>query len=130
MSRSVEKGRVERDEMRAAFERMSFVTDLAGSALGTDYVIEAAVEKLDVKREIFAELDEVVPEHTVLATNSSTIDSSQLVCARKRAGRICNMHFFTLAHRVRPRPVGSGRPCDPRESLMDYKLRAVREAPL
>ncbi len=54
MSRDVEKGRIEQDEMNAAFDRMSFTNDLEGSASETDFVIEAAVEKLDVKRELSA----------------------------------------------------------------------------
>lgn len=97
MSRDVEKGRMEQDEVNAAFDRMSFTNDLEGSASETDFVIEAAVEKLDVKRELFGKLDAAAPEHAILATNSSTIVSSQVADATDRPDRVCNMHFFNPA---------------------------------
>ncbi len=97
MARNVEKGRIDQDEVDAAFDRITFTPDLRGAAADADYVIEAAVEKLDVKREIFANLDEEAPEHTILATNSSTIVSSRVADATKRADRVCNMHFFNPA---------------------------------
>ena len=97
MARDVEKGRMEQDEVNAAFDRMNFTNDLEGSASETDFVIEAAVEKLDVKRELFGMLDEAAPEHTILATNSSTIVSSQVADATDRPDRVCNMHFFNPA---------------------------------
>ncbi len=97
MARNVEKGRMEQDEVNAAFDRMSFTNDLEGSASETDFVIEAAVEKLDVKRELFGKLDEAAPEHAILATNSSTIVSSQVADATDRPDRVCNMHFFNPA---------------------------------
>jgi 3-hydroxybutyryl-CoA dehydrogenase len=97
MARDVEKDRMEQDEVNAAFDRMNFTNDLEGSASETDFVIEAAVEKLDVKRELFGMLDEAAPEHTILATNSSTIVSSQVADATDRPDRVCNMHFFNPA---------------------------------
>src|SRR4028118_868979 len=97
MARDVEKGRMEQDEVNAAFDRMNFTNDLEGSASETDFVIEAAVEKLDVKRELFGMLDEAAPEHTILATNSSTLVSSQVADATDRPDRVCNMHFFNPA---------------------------------
>ncbi|MCA3747528.1 MAG: 3-hydroxyacyl-CoA dehydrogenase family protein [Rubrobacter sp.] len=97
MHRNVGKGRIEREEVEAAFGRMSFTTDLAGAAAEADFVIEAAVEKLDVKREIFARLDRTAPEHAVFATNSSTIVSSRLAGSTGRPDRVCNMHFFNPA---------------------------------
>jgi 3-hydroxybutyryl-CoA dehydrogenase len=97
MSRNVEKGRMEQEEVDAAFDRMSFTTELENAASEADLVIEAAVEKLDIKREIFAKLDEVAPEHAILATNSSTIVSSQVADATNRPDRVCNMHFFNPA---------------------------------
>ncbi|MGB3633505.1 MAG: 3-hydroxyacyl-CoA dehydrogenase family protein [Rubrobacteraceae bacterium] len=97
MARNVEKERNSQKEVDAAFGRMDFTTDLEGPATESDVVIEAAVEKLDVKREIFAQLDEVAPEHAILATNSSTIVSSQIADATSRPDQVCNMHFFNPA---------------------------------
>ncbi len=97
MTRNVEKGRTSQDDVNAAFGRMSFTTDLEDSASETDFVIEAAVEKLDVKRGLFEKLDEVAPEHAILTTNSSTIVSSHIADATSRPDRVCNMHFFNPA---------------------------------
>src|SRR5688572_25836348 len=63
MDRNVETGRMTRDAVDAALARMSFTTDLEEAAAAADFVIEAAVEKLEVKRQLFARLDEVAPQH-------------------------------------------------------------------
>ncbi len=94
MERDVEKGRRSGEDAEAALGRMGFTTDMEGAASGADFVIEAAVEKLDVKREIFGRLDAAAPGHAVLATNSSTIVSSRLAEVTGRPERVCNMHFF------------------------------------
>ena len=60
-------------------------------------MIEAAVEELGVKREVFARLDKAAPPHAILTTNSSAIMSSQLADATGRPDRVANMHFFNPA---------------------------------
>jgi 3-hydroxybutyryl-CoA dehydrogenase len=97
MSRNVEKGRMEQEEVDEAFGRMEFATDLEGPASSADFVIEAIVEKLDAKRELFGRLDGLVPPHAILATNSSTIVSSRIADTTERPDRVCNMHFFNPA---------------------------------
>lgn len=59
--RIVEKGRLRPEQVAGAFDRLSFTTDFRTAASAVDFVIEAAVEKLAVKREIFRKLDETVP---------------------------------------------------------------------
>ena len=97
LDRDVDKGRRTRDDVDAAFARLTFTTDLDGAASTADLVIEAAVEKLDVKREVFARLDKLAPPHAILTTNSSAIMSSQLADATGRPDRVANMHFFNPA---------------------------------
>ena len=97
MSRDVEKGRRSQEDVNAAFERLTFTTDRDASAARTDFVIEAAVEDLGIKRELFAELDRVCPPHTILATNSSNIVSSRVADATGRPDKVCNFHFFNPA---------------------------------
>lgn len=94
MDRDVEKGRRTRENVEAAFARLTLTTDQASAVSGTDIVIEAAVEDIDVKRKLFSELDEQAPEGAILATNSSNIVSSKLADATKRPDKVCNMHFF------------------------------------
>jgi 3-hydroxybutyryl-CoA dehydrogenase len=97
LDRDVAKERRTRQDVDAAFARLTFTTDLDAAAAGADLVIEAAVEKLDVKREVFARLDKAAPPHTILTTNSSAIMSSQLADATGRPDRVANMHFFNPA---------------------------------
>jgi 3-hydroxybutyryl-CoA dehydrogenase len=97
LDRDVAKGRRTRDDVDAAFARLTFTTDLDAAAVGADLVIEAAVEKLDVKREVFARLDKITPPHAILTTNSSAIMASQLADATGRPERVANMHFFNPA---------------------------------
>ena len=97
MDRDVSKGRRTQQDVDAAFERLTFSTDRNACAAQADFVIEAAVEDLTIKRQVFAELDAVCPEHTILATNSSNIVSSRVADATNRPEKVCNVHFFNPA---------------------------------
>ena len=70
---------------------------MTAAAAQADFVIEAAVEKLEIKRRLFADLDQVAPPHAILATNSSNIVSSRIADATGRPDRVCNVHFFNPA---------------------------------
>lgn len=97
LSRDVEKGRRAREDVDAAWDRLTLTTDRDAAAATADLVIEAAVEDLSVKRTIFSELDAVCPGHTLLVTNSSNIVSSRVADATSRPDRVCNLHFFNPA---------------------------------
>lgn len=94
MEKWVKKGKISKEVSRKAFQKLHFTTDLQEAAAEADLVIEAVVEKLDVKRQVFARLDEIVPSHAILATNSSTIVSSLIADVTSRPEKVCNMHFF------------------------------------
>lgn len=93
----VAKERMTRSDADAAGQRIRFTTDLADAVGQTDLVMEAATEKLEVKRSIFAEIGELAPPHAVLTTNSSTYGSSEVAEASGRPAQVCNMHFFNPA---------------------------------
>lgn len=97
MDHSVAKGRLDRAEADAALARLHFTTSLEEAAADADFVIEAATEKLDVKRAIFTAVDKAAPTHAILATNSSTYGSSKVASATGRPDKVCNMHFFNPA---------------------------------
>ncbi|MCF8565228.1 3-hydroxyacyl-CoA dehydrogenase family protein [Alicyclobacillus tolerans] len=97
MDNRVKKGRLTKEQVDAAFSNLSFEQDLEAALADADFVIEAVVEKLDVKRDVFAALDRVAPAHAILATNSSTIVSSKVADATQRPDKVCNMHFFNPA---------------------------------
>ncbi|AWB82724.1 3-hydroxyacyl-CoA dehydrogenase [Corynebacterium yudongzhengii] len=94
MGRDVKKKRRSQADVGAAFERLTLTTDQAEAVKDADIVIEAAVENIEIKRKLFAELDSQAPAHAILATNSSNIVSSRLADATSRPEKVCNMHFF------------------------------------
>ena len=95
LGRGVEKGRLTPEERDAALARLTTTTELSDLA-GCDLVIEAVVEELDAKREIFAELDRLLPS-TVLATNTSALPVHEIAAATERPERVVGMHFFNPA---------------------------------
>jgi 3-hydroxybutyryl-CoA dehydrogenase len=94
IARSVERGRVDAQAGKAALERIEPTADLEHAARDADLVIEAVFEDLETKRDIFKRVDVVAPEHTIVASNSSTIAISRLAEVTGRPDRCCNMHFF------------------------------------
>jgi 3-hydroxybutyryl-CoA dehydrogenase len=96
LSRAVEKGRMEQADRDAAMGRLNLTTDL-GDLAGCDLVIEAAFEDLDVKRELFAELDRLVQSDAILATNTSALSVTEIAAAAERPERVVGMHFFNPA---------------------------------
>jgi 3-hydroxybutyryl-CoA dehydrogenase len=96
LARGVEKGRLSGDDRDAALGRLTLTTDLADLA-ECDLVIEAALEELELKREIFAELDRVTRPDAILATNTSALSVSEIAEATKQPQRVVGMHFFNPA---------------------------------
>lgn len=94
MDKWVLKGKISEEQKAAAFSRLSFTTSLEEAACDADFVIEAIVEKLNVKKEVFSKLDQLTPSHAILATNSSTIVNSLIGEVTSRPDKIVNMHFF------------------------------------
>jgi 3-hydroxybutyryl-CoA dehydrogenase len=96
MSRGVEKGRMTDADYEAALARLTLTTELAELA-DCDLVIEAVLEELDLKREVFAELDRITRADAVLATNTSALSVAEIADATERPERVVGMHFFNPA---------------------------------
>jgi 3-hydroxybutyryl-CoA dehydrogenase len=97
LDKQVQKQRMTRAEADDILSRLVFTPDLETWAGDADLVIEAIVEKLEIKREFFARLDEICPAHAILATNSSYIVSSKIADATRRPEKVLNLHFFNPA---------------------------------
>ncbi len=97
---SVAKGRVSQEEMDG---RMSLISGIADfDQLGApDVVIEAIFEKMDVKKEVFAKLDGLMPAKTILATNTSTLNVNEIASATERPEKVIGTHFFSPANVMR-----------------------------
>lgn len=90
----VRKEKISEKAKEEAFSVLSFTEKLEEAAKDADLVIEAIVEELEVKRELFKKLDKITPPHAILATNSSTIMNSLIAEVTDRPDKVCNMHFF------------------------------------
>jgi 3-hydroxybutyryl-CoA dehydrogenase len=96
LGRGVEKRRLTPEQRDAALARLTTTTELADLA-GCDLVVEAVVEELDAKRELFRELEDVVAPEAVLATNTSALSVTEIASATERPERVVGMHFFNPA---------------------------------
>lgn len=96
LTKLVSRDKMEEAKKAAILSNMTFTTDLSPAA-DADLVIEAAVEKLEVKQSIFAELDAICKPETILATNTSSISITAIASATKRPDRFIGMHFFNPA---------------------------------
>jgi 3-hydroxybutyryl-CoA dehydrogenase len=96
LDRGVEKGRLSKEERDAALARLTLTTELDELA-DCDLVIEAVLEELELKREVFSVLDRVTRPEAVLATNTSALSVSEIAAATQRPERVVGMHFFNPA---------------------------------
>ncbi|MFG2583738.1 3-hydroxyacyl-CoA dehydrogenase family protein [Streptomyces malaysiensis] len=90
----VSKGKLEAEEAERALGRITTTTDLDAAA-DADVVVEAVFEKVEVKREIFRALDELVKDDTILASNTSAIPITKIAAATRRPERVVGTHFFS-----------------------------------
>ncbi len=93
---SVERGRMSADERSALLGRIGFGHDL-GAAARAGLVIEEIPERLELKRELFAELDRLCPPETVLATGTTALSVTRIAAATTRPERVVGLHFFNPA---------------------------------
>ncbi len=97
LTERVNKGKLTSEVADQARENLAFVPTVEQAVTDADLVIEAIIEKLAVKRKLFALVDKICHAHTILATNSSYIVSSKIADATTRPDKVCNMHFFNPA---------------------------------
>ncbi|WP_071461020.1 3-hydroxybutyryl-CoA dehydrogenase [Bacillus massilinigeriensis] len=93
LSRQVSKGRMEQFAMDEVLGNIESTTNIE-SAKEVDLIIEAAVENMEIKTKIFAQLDELAPEHAILASNTSSLPITEIAAATKRPEKVIGMHFM------------------------------------
>lgn len=96
LSRSVEKGKLTAQDKEIILGRITKSTSLQDAA-AADLVIEAAVENMAIKAQVFSQLDVICPEHTILATNTSSLPITEIAAFTKRPDRVIGMHFMNPA---------------------------------
>src|SRR5690625_5176842 len=91
--RAVDRERMTAEEKQAALDHLTLSTDLA-EGKDCDLFIEAVVEKLDVKKQVFTTLDEIAPDHAIFASNTSSLPITEMAAATKRPEQFIGMHFM------------------------------------
>lgn len=94
LERQVKKEAISAEQMAETLARITTTTDLEQGASGADLVIEAASERLEIKRQIFTTLDRVCKPEAILASNTSSISITELAGGTQRADKFIGMHFF------------------------------------
>jgi len=94
LSRMVAKEKITDDEKAGTLDRITTYTDLKAAVENVDLVIEAVPEIFELKKKIFQQIDDAAPDHTVLATNTSSISITRLAAVTKRPEKCIGMHFF------------------------------------
>lgn len=94
LDRQIAKGSITEAEKEQTLQNIQTFTDLKASVTQADLVIEAATESLDIKLNIFAEMCANTPEHTILASNTSSISITRIGAATRRPDRVIGMHFM------------------------------------
>lgn len=93
LTRDVQKGRKTQGEMDAILSRIQPSTRLE-DAKDVDFVVEAAVENMEIKTKIFQQLDEIAPAHAILASNTSSLPITEIAAVTKRPEQVIGMHFM------------------------------------
>lgn len=93
LTRAVARGKATQEQMDQALARIQGTLDLADFA-ACDLAIEAAIENMAVKKEIFAELDRILPPHAILASNTSSLCITEMASVTRRGDKVLGIHFF------------------------------------
>ncbi|MCF8090900.1 MAG: 3-hydroxybutyryl-CoA dehydrogenase [Desulfotignum sp.] len=94
LDRAVNKGKLDKDEAAAVFGRITGTTDLTLAAAEADLVIEAIIEVMEIKKQVFQDLDQICKKDTLVATNTSGLSITEMASVTQRPERVIGMHFF------------------------------------
>lgn len=101
LNTSVEKGYIQRAQGDIARENLTYTTSLQEAVENTDLMVEAILEIMELKIDVFKQADEWAPAHAILATNTSTMSPTEIGATTKRPDKVIAMHFFNPVHRMK-----------------------------
>lgn len=110
LDKGIDRGKVTKEQKGLTLGNISLINDQHG--LVADLIIEAIVEKLDVKQQLFGQLEEINGERTIMASNTSSIPITRIAASLKRPQNFVGMHFFNPAHIMKLVEVISGAATD------------------
>ncbi|MGC3946587.1 MAG: 3-hydroxybutyryl-CoA dehydrogenase [Chryseolinea sp.] len=94
LTRQVEKGTIDATRKASALSHISLTTSISEGCRNADLVVEAASEQVELKLNIFKEIDKVAPKHAILASNTSSISITRIAAATSRPDKVIGMHFM------------------------------------
>ncbi len=94
LARDVEKGKRTQADMDAILGRIKPTVDMKEAATGVDVVVEVVIEVMEVKKQVYTELEQIVPEHCLFFTNTSGLSITEMAAITKRPGKFIGTHFF------------------------------------
>jgi 3-hydroxybutyryl-CoA dehydrogenase len=97
LERAVEREKMKAEEVPAVMDRIKGTTDLTAAAADADFVVEAAIEQMRIKKEIFANLDAICRPETILASNTSGLSITEIASVTRRPDKVLGIHFFNPA---------------------------------
>jgi len=92
----LDKGRIDASEKERIFTSITYANDLKDLS-DSDLIIEAIIENLEIKRKLFSDLENIVSEHTILASNTSSLSIASIAASCKKSDRVIGIHFFNPA---------------------------------
>lgn len=98
---SVEKGYIQQEQRDCVRENLSYTTSLQEAVENTDLMVEAILEIMELKIDVFKKADEWAPSHAILATNTSTMSPTEIGATTKRPHQVIAMHYFNPVHRMK-----------------------------
>src|SRR6188474_1135030 len=101
LRKSVELGKASVADVDTALGRLTCTSDVAAALEGTDFVIEAAPERIDLKMQLISEIDRHSPDSAIVTTNTSALSITEMAGASKNPARVAGMHFFNPVHRMK-----------------------------
>ena len=100
-TKAVEIGKATVSDADAAIARLTTTTDVNAALDGTDFVIEAAPERIDLKLRLFADVERAAPGRAVIATNTSALSITEMAGSIRQPARVAGMHFFNPVHKMK-----------------------------
>ncbi|MFX0195719.1 MAG: 3-hydroxyacyl-CoA dehydrogenase family protein [Candidatus Hodarchaeota archaeon] len=94
LERGLKKGRITEEEIETIMTRIHGTTDLKATVKDADIVIEAIIENMELKKQVFREIAAMTPDHCIFASNTSSLSITELASATKRPDKFLGMHFF------------------------------------
>lgn len=94
LARDVKKGKMDQAQADAILGRIKPTLDVKEAATGADAVVEVVIEIMDLKKKVYAELEEIVPEHCLFFTNTSGLSITEMAAITKRPDKMIGTHFF------------------------------------